>query len=74
MGYLNQDIREGSFDEIGASGTLDGMCEGYVPSWDHVDEKSMEALSRSMKILDDEFVKKESDRSWDVIMGLDNAG
>jgi len=36
MGYLNQDIREGSFDEVGASGTLDGMCEGYVPSWEVV--------------------------------------
>ncbi len=28
------DIREGSFGDIGASGTLDGMCEDYIPSWD----------------------------------------
>jgi hypothetical protein len=34
MGILNLDIREGSFDDIGASGTLDGMCEDYVPSWE----------------------------------------
>jgi len=34
MGYLNLDIKEGSFDDIGASGSIDGMCEDYVPSWD----------------------------------------
>ena len=38
MGYLNLDIKEGSFDDIGASGTLDGMCEDYIPSWEWQDK------------------------------------
>jgi hypothetical protein len=36
MGYLNQDIREGSFDDIGASGSIDGMCGDYIPSWESI--------------------------------------
>jgi hypothetical protein len=46
MGYLNLDIREGSFDEIGASGTLDGMCGDYIPSWEYDGEAHTAVLLR----------------------------
>jgi len=29
------DIREGSFVDIFSSGSLDGMCEDYIPSWEY---------------------------------------
>ena len=31
MGYLNLDVREGVFDDIGASGIIDGMVGDYEP-------------------------------------------
>lgn len=37
MGILNLDIKEGSFDGIEASGTLDGMYGDYIPSWEWQD-------------------------------------
>lgn len=55
MGYINQDIKNGSFDDVGASGTIDGMTEDYIPSW--------ECVSDSMKVLNDHFDKKRDE--WD---------
>lgn len=31
---LLNDVLEGSFDTPDASGSIDGMEEGYVPTWD----------------------------------------
>lgn len=56
MGYLNMDIREGSFDDIGASGSIDGMCEDHVPSWEYRD--------RSVEILK-ELERRAIEEEWD---------
>jgi hypothetical protein len=56
MGILNLDIKEGSFDDIGASGTLDGMCEDFVPSWQRVTD--------AVKILNDHFEAETLKDEW----------